>query len=266
MADVITARAIEFIERHHESSFFLFFSTHDIHVPRVPHARFAGKSGTGPRGDAMVQTDWCVGALMEALERHGIADNTLVLFSSDNGPVLDDGYVDQANEALGEHDPNGPLRAGKYSRFEGGTRVPFVVRWPGRVPAGEVSDALFGQVDLAATLCHLAGAEIEEETFVDSRDARRALLGEDRVGRPHLIHEAGALALRRGTWKFIPGGGTRDLLGPWKNVKIPEGGALFDLSRDLGETTDVAAEHPDVLNEMKALLQSIRAQPDRVNR
>ena len=262
MADVITKQAVKWIGENKDKPFFLFYSTHDIHVPRVPHARFVGKSGTGHRGDAMVQTDWCVGELMKALEANGVADNTMVIFSSDNGPVLDDGYKDDANEKLGEHDPNGPLRAGKYSKFEGGTRVPFIVNWPGKVKPGGTSGALFGQVDLANTLCRIAGAEIPAGALVDSRDAGKALVGEDTTGRPHLIHEAGGLALRQGKWKFIPAGGTRDKLGPWKNAKISPGGGLFDLSKDLGETKNVASDNAEKLAEMKALLQKLRENHD----
>ncbi len=262
MADVITERAVNFIEENRAEPFFLFYSTHDIHVPRVPHARFVGKSGTGPRGDAMVQTDWCVGELMAALEKHGLKEKTLVIFSSDNGPVLDDGYKDDANEKLGEHDPNGALRAGKYSHFEGGTRVPFIVRWPGEVAPGGVSGALFGQVDLARTLCGIAGVEVPEAAFVDSRDARAALVDPDAGGRPHLVHEAGKLALRLGQWKFVPGGGTRDELGPWKKAATGKEGALYDLAVDLGERRDLAAEKPEKLAEMKALLEKIKAGAD----
>jgi len=130
MADVITAKALQFLERHRQEPFFLYFSTHDIHVPRVPHPRFAGRSGMGPRGDAILQLDWCVGEILGALDRHGLARNTLVVFTSDNGPVIDDGYRDEAVEKLGDHRPAGPWRGGKYSNFEGGTRVPFFVRWP----------------------------------------------------------------------------------------------------------------------------------------
>ncbi len=137
MADVISHKAVSFIERHRDKPFFLFFATHDIHVPRVPHSRFEGQSTMGLRGDAIVQMDWCVGQVLETLDRLELADNTLVIFTSDNGPVLDDGYVDQANEKLGGHHPAGPFRGGKYSLFEGGTRVPMLVRWPPKVKAAE---------------------------------------------------------------------------------------------------------------------------------
>ena len=136
MADVFTQKALQFIEREKNKPFFLYFATQDNHVPRVPHPRFAGKTGTGPRGDAVAQFDWCIGQIIEALDRLKLTDNTLIIVSSDNGPVLDDGYKDDANEKLGAHKPAGPFRGGKYSLFEGGTRVPFIVRWPARVKPG----------------------------------------------------------------------------------------------------------------------------------
>ena len=190
MADVITKKALDFIDDHKQEKFFLFFSTHDIHVPRVPHSRFVGATDLGPRGDAMVQLDWCVGELLSALEDHGLAENTLVIFTSDNGPVLDDGYVDQANERNGGHQPAGPFRAGKYSKFEGGTRVPFVARWPGKIEPGTTSDALFGQIDLATSFSALVGADVPAGAFPDGQDALDTLFGVDLVGRDFLVHEA----------------------------------------------------------------------------
>src|SRR5688500_10376862 len=159
VADVITEKAVSFIKEHKDEPFFLFFSTHDIHVPRVPHSRFAGKSGMGPRGDVLLQLDWSVGEILDALDEGGFASNTLLIFTSDNGPVVDDGYEDQAVELLGSHKPAGNLRGGKYSAFEAGTRVPFIVRWPGQEKKG-VSDALFSQVDLYASLATLADQTI----------------------------------------------------------------------------------------------------------
>src|SRR5687767_12336453 len=136
MADAFTRKAVAFVEKHREKPFFLFFATHDPHVPRVPHPRFVGKTSMGPRGDAIVQTDWCVGEILTALDRLKLANDTLVIFTSDNGPVVDDGYKDEAVAKLGSHKPAGPFRGGKYSHFEGGTRVPFIVRWPARVKPG----------------------------------------------------------------------------------------------------------------------------------
>jgi arylsulfatase A-like enzyme len=260
MADMITHKAVEWIEENKDESFFLYFSTHDIHVPRVPHSRFEGTSGMGPRGDAIVQMDWCVGELMAALDRLDLADDTVVIFTSDNGPVLDDGYVDFANEKLGDHDPSGPLRAGKYSKFEGGTRVPMIVRWPGHIDEGTTSDALVGQIDFARTLADLTGAAVPDESLNDSQNALAAILGKPTMGRAHLVEETYAgLAIRVGNWKFIPGGGTRDNLGPWVNIKVPKGGLMYELNSDLGETENLAAKQPERAAEMNALLEEIKA-------
>ena len=128
MADVFTQKATGFIEKNKEQPFFLYFATQDIHVPRVPHPRFTGKTAMGPRGDAIAEMDWCVGELLATLDRLKLTDKTLIVFSSDNGPVIDDGYKDDAVAKLGDHKAAGPWRGGKYSLYEGGTRVPFIVR------------------------------------------------------------------------------------------------------------------------------------------
>ena len=264
MADVISHKATKFIEQHEKESFFLFFSTHDIHVPRVPHSRFEGKSELGLRGDAIVQLDFCVGEILKTLDRLKLNEKTLIIFTSDNGPVLDDGYHDQANEKIGKHQPSGPLRGGKYSLFEGGTRVPFIIRYPGKVDRETESAALFGQVDLPTTIAKICAAKIPEKAFPDSRDHTETLFGKNQKGRSHLIHEAGKLAIRVGNWKYIPPGGrTRENLGPWKMVKIPDSGFLFDLDSDLGETRNLASEHPDRVRSMQQLIQKIRNAPDR---
>ena len=140
IADSITAHAVSFIEQHKDEPFFMYFATNDVHVPRFPHDRFRGKNPMGLRGDAIAQFDWTVGQLLEALERTGLAENTLIILSSDNGPVVDDGYDDQAEKLLNGHKPSGNLRGGKYSAFEGGTRVPVIVRWPKTIRQPEVSD------------------------------------------------------------------------------------------------------------------------------
>lgn len=206
----------------------------------------------------MVQLDWCVGEVLGTLDSLGLAENTLVVFSSDNGPVLDDGYHDQANELLGDHRPAGVYRAGKYSKFEGGTRVPFLARWPARIPAGTVSEALFGQIDLPASLTAMVGAELRDDTFLDSTDELDTLLGEDAVGRDHLVHEArGGNALRLGPWKYVSPGRTRDGLGPWKNVPIHDQGALYNLVEDEGEAEDLGGANTEKLRRARGLLQKI---------
>lgn len=260
IADVITARGVSFIERSRDTPFFLYFSTHDIHVPRVPHHRFVGRSGLGPRGDAIVQLDWSVGQLLDALDRTGLAENTLVVFTSDNGPVLDDGYIDQAVELRGEHEPSGPLRGGKYSAFEAGTRVPFIVRWPGRVAPGE-SSALFSQVDLLASLAELTGGTIGDEDAFDSGNHLGVLMGSDPEGSEYVVEHnaAGTLSLRSRAWKYI----MPSEASPYNRfVDIELGNdpapQLYDLRTDVGEHTNVATEHPDVVEDMARVLEETR--------
>jgi arylsulfatase A-like enzyme len=256
MADEFVRRATAFIERQRNTPFFLFFSTHDIHVPRLPHARFAGKSSMGVRGDVILELDWCVGELLAALERTGLTRNTLVIFSSDNGPVVDDGYKDEAKEKLGEHKPSGPWRGGKYSILEGGTRVPFIVRWPRRVKPG-VSDALMSQVDFPATFAALADQQFDSRTSPDTQNMLPALLGDSRKGRRHLVEHSGGLALRRGEWKVIP-----PRPGP-KRTQFTDtetgndaGVQLYNLADDPGEMKNVALEHPERVTELTTLLKT----------
>ena len=253
MAEVFTRRAVDFITRHKGRPFFLYFSTHDIHVPRVPHPRFVGTSAMGPRGDALVQFDWCVGEVLRTLDDLALAEKTLVLLSSDNGPVLDDGYKDQAVEALGDHKPAGPLKGGKYSLNEGGTRVPFLGRWPGKVKPGD-SPAMICQVDLCATLGKLVGTKSDPAVSPDSRDLSSALLGVTEVGRDHIIEHANGLAIREGRWKLIPGTAAA--------AKNAQPTVLYDLETDLGETTNLADRHPEIVVQMKGTLERIRTGRD----
>jgi arylsulfatase A-like enzyme len=257
MADTITAKAVKFMEDNRTRPFFLYFATHDIHVPRVPNARFVGKTDMGPRGDAIAELDWSVGQVLDTLERLKLANDTVFIFSSDNGPVVDDGYQDQAVERLGDHRPAGELRGGKYSAFDGGTRVPFLVRWPGHVKPG-VSDAMVSQVDLLASLASFTNQKLPEDAAPDSFDVMPALLGKTKEGRKHIVEYANALSLIVGDWKVIqPHGGAK------KNVTGNETGndpqpQLFDLKNDIGEKVNVAAEHPEKVKEMLAMLAEIQ--------
>ncbi len=257
IADVLTQRAVRVIERT-SRPFFLYFSTHDIHVPRVPHPRFAGKTPMGPRGDVIAQLDWCVGRVMAALAKANLDTNTLVIFTSDNGPVVDDGYRDDAVEKLGAHKPSGPWRGGKYSNFEGGTRVPFIVRWAGRVAPG-VSDALVCQIDFLTSLVALTGGKLPAGSAPDSSDVLAALLGDSNRGRETLAEQASAVSLRKGKWKFIPVNKgqafNRNTGTETGNAPVPQ---LYDLSSDPGERNNVATAHSEVVNEMRALLQKLR--------
>lgn len=262
MSDTFTAQAVKFIESSKGGPFFLYFAAHDPHVPRVPHPRFTGKSGMGPRGDAILQFDDNVGTILAALDRLGLKENTLVLLSSDNGPVVDDGYKDDAVEKLGSHQPAGPLRGGKYSAFEGGTRVPFIVRWPGKVKPG-VSAALVCQVDFPASFAALTGQSAPDSAR-DSQNVLPALLGEVSSGRTELVEQGGPLSLRQGVWKFIPAS-----QGPAKNKNtnsetgnFPEP-QLYELSQDLGERRNVAKIQPERVQSMAADLEKARLGADK---
>lgn len=257
MADTITAKAVSFIERSKAKPFFLYFATHDIHVPRVPHNRFRGSTPLGVRGDAVQQFDACAGRLLSTLDKLKLAENTLVIVTSDNGPVVDDGYADGSLEALDGHKPAGPLRGGKYSVYEGGTRMPFMARWPARIKPG-VSEALVGQMDLAASFAALTGQKLAEDAAPDSFNVLPALVGESRQGRDHIVEQGGTLAIRKGPWKLIP---PREAAGGKKGSGKTEGSApeLYNLARDLGETTNAAAENPQVVAELTALLNKVRS-------
>lgn len=262
MADVLTKRATAFIEQNKDKPFFLYYATQDIHVPRMPHARFAGKSGLGRRGDVILQFDWAVGEVLKTLDRLGLADNTLVLVSSDNGPVVDDGYHDGAVENLNGHTPAGPLRGGKYSAFEAGTRVPLVLRWPARVKPG-VSSALVSQLDFLATFAALAGEKVPAKAGRDSRDATAALVGDDRTGRDHVIQHAanGRLGVRTAEWKYIePGPGVARAANTHIELGNSQTPQLYQLTNDVGETKNVAAENAAKVAELKALIAKAQAE------
>jgi arylsulfatase A-like enzyme len=253
IADVLTSRATRFIEANKDKPFFLYFATHDVHVPRVPHPRFAGKSGCGTRGDVVEEFDWSVGEVVATLERLKLLDDTLLVVTSDNGPVLDDGYADGAVKDLNGHAPAGPWRGGKYTPYEGGTRVPFIVHWPKRVSPG-TSDALICQIDLLHSLALLVGGKLPSDAAPDSVCYLPALLGETKQGRDHLIEQGGPLALRKGAWKLV----TRP------NAQRPAGRfELYDLQADPSEATNVASQQPDVVRELAALLDRERAGPSR---
>jgi arylsulfatase A-like enzyme len=274
MGDAFAGKACEFIARSKGRPFLLYYASHENHVPRLPHPRYAGRTPLGPRGDAVVAFDDQVGRILAELDRHGLTERTVIVVSSDNGPILDDGYKDQSTElnAKAGHEPAGPFRSGKYSILEGGTRVPFIVRWPGRAPAGKVSDALVSQVDLPATFVKLAGGDAAEYATLDARDHSAALLGG--AGRELLVSstQGGQLSVRDARWKYIPGTGQKGKAA-WKSVAVQPGKAedfkrdaaeqgkdrLFDLVADPAERDNVAAAHPEVVARLKAALDAERA-------
>lgn len=258
MAEVFSEQAVSFVEESGDQPFFLYYAFHQPHVPRLPGPRFQGATPHGARGDVIVEMDWCVGQMLDALDRLGLADDTIVIFSSDNGPVLDDGYVDGAEELKGEHRPAGPLRGGKYSLFDGGTRVPFILRYPGRVAPGE-SDALVCHVDFQASFAALLGQPLADDEAPDSIDVLDALLGRDAVGRAELVVEGmqAKTVVRAGDWAYIPpyagpavSQHTHTELG---NAREPQ---LYDLSADIGQRRNLAGERPEVVAELEARLEA----------
>lgn len=206
LADTLIQESVRWIKEQKSNPFFLFFASHDIHVPRMPNERFQGKSSLGYRGDAIMELDWCVGQLLDTLNELKLSDNTLVIFCSDNGPVLDDGYKDGAVEKLGKHKPAGPLRGGKGSVYEGGTRTPFIAHWPGMINSGS-SDEIVCTIDLAASFASLVGQSLDDSACQDSFNILPALLGKRGAkGRDHLVQQGNdgvKLGLRSGDWKLI---------------------------------------------------------------
>ncbi|MDN3618103.1 arylsulfatase [Polaribacter undariae] len=258
MADHFLGKAQEYVKTHKEQPFFLYYAMQQPHVPRTPHPRFVGKSGMGPRGDVILEADWVVGEFINTLKEEGLLENTLIVFSSDNGPVLNDGYFDDAVEKLGKHDPKGGLRGGKYSLLEAGTRVPFITYWKGTIKPA-VSDAIVCQMDLLASLANLTGTS--EET-TDSKDILSAFIGDADKGRDHLLIEANSkTALRSGDWLMIP---------PYKgwefNKKVnTDLGVLpklqlYNLKEDVGQQKNLAETNPEKLAEMIQVYESLRGE------
>ena len=234
-------------------------------MPRIVHPRHVGKTPLGPRGDAVVAFDEQVGRILDALEQAGVAEHTLVILTSDNGPVLDDGYKDGAvelNRAAG-HLPAGPFRGGKYSAYQGGTRVPFVVRWPGVVRPGTVSDILASQVDLPATLARIAGADPSPFLALDSVviGLSPSLVG----GRDHIVSQGieDRFSLREGKWSYVTPAPARDFAdfhGPGYRPGLPTYvPQLYDLEQDPGETLNLADRFPEEAARLRARLALLRA-------
>jgi arylsulfatase A-like enzyme len=260
MTDVFLGQAKDFITRKKDAPFFLYMALHQPHVPRIPSPRFKGASTKGVRGDVIMELDWLVGEVLAHLKTLGLAENTIVVFSSDNGPILLDGYLDRADELTGDHRPAGPLRGGKYSLFDGGTRVPTLVWAPGRAQPG-VSEALLSQVDFLASFTHLAGVPLAAAEVTDSLQLADAILGRAPAGRDNLVTEGfGAKTLlRERNWVYIPSYPGPALFGD-KTVESGNASApqLYDLSADIGQRKDLASSNPERVQAMKTLLATIR--------
>ena len=251
MADEFVTQARKYIGMQKKGEpFFLYWAAADIHVPRAPHPRFKGKSQLSYRGDAMVQLDWCAGEILKVLEEKGLAENTIVIFTSDNGPVYDDGYEDgttvltSTKESDRGHDGSGPYRGGKYQIYEGGTRVPLIIRWPGKIAPGE-SKAMINQIDFMASFAALLGIDLTADQGIDSRNVWPALTGKDHAGTQILLEEARGNAIRQGNWKFIPAVGKRGKV------------RLYNLAVDVGEKNNLIATEKERAERMAKLLTQL---------
>ncbi|MEO9931732.1 sulfatase family protein [Rhodopirellula bahusiensis] len=262
LSDRWVAESKRWITENKEEPFFLFFASHDLHVPRVVHERFQGSTALGPRGDAIAELDWCVGELMKSLEENGLTEKTMLVFCSDNGPVLDDGYADDANEKLGNHDPNGPYQGGKYTVYEGGTRTPFITRMPGTIPVG-VNDEMVCTIDFAASLAAMVGTELPDDACLDSHNMLGVLMNQSgATGREHLVQQdngkLGNYGYRVGDWKLVRHDHKKsynfDLSMTRKEVPQFE---LYNLESDPAEQNDLSGSEPERAKQMQQELQKL---------
>ncbi len=257
-----TRRAVEFIDQNRDRPFLLYVPHSMVHVPLFVSDKFAGKSGAGLMGDVVMEVDWSVGEILSALRRNHLEQNTLVVFTSDNGPWLS--YGDHAGSAK-------PLREGKGTMFEGGYRVPTIFWWPGKIPAGTTCDELASTIDIMPTVAKLLDTTLPDHK-IDGHDIRPLMFGEAGAKSPHhafyCYYQGGELqAVRDRRWKLhaphsyrtLNGrpGGTNGKPVNYQQQKI--GAELFDLKNDVGETTDVANQHPQVVARLKAELEKGRA-------
>jgi len=249
-----TERAVRFIEKNKDRPFFLYVPYTMVHTPLAVSDKFRGKSEQGKFGDVMMEVDWSVGEILNTLAKHGLENNTLVIFTSDNGPWLN----------FGKHAGSaGPFREGKGTSWEGGVRMPCIMRWPGQIPQGTVCDRMSATMDVLPTLAAITGAPLPEPK-IDGVNILPLLKGEpDANPRDHLFYYYGKQlqAVRQGKWKLhFPHGyrsykgvepGKGGLPGPYAHGET--GLELYDLENDIGEKHDVADKHPEVVEKLKAL-------------
>lgn len=248
MADHFLNKAKAYVKTNKDHPFFLYYALQQPHVPRTPHPRFVGSSGMGPRGDVIVEADWCVGEFIKTLEQEGVLENTLIVFTSDNGPVVDDGYYDDSVEKLGDHKPSGSLRGGKYSLFEAGTRVPFITYWKGKINPG-ISKALVSQLDLLSSFAALVGSE---KKGIDSENLLDVFMGTSINGRKELVLEATSrTAFRKGDWAMIPPYKGRRI-NTYVNIELGNDTLyqLYNLKKDIEQQRNLAESEPIKLAEM----------------
>ncbi|XAM00457.1 arylsulfatase [Phycisphaeraceae bacterium D3-23] len=257
----------EHVAEQPDTPFFLFHNTQGVHLPSLAAERFQGATDAGPHGDFIHELDWVVGELMQTLDELGVADNTIVIFTSDNGPEVPTVIHMRADH---NHDGARPWRGMKRDNWEGGHRVPTIVRWPGQITPGTTTGETMCLTDLMATCAAIVGAELPEDAAGDSFDMLPALLGEARDApiRPYTTHQtiSLALAIRRGDWKYLDhtGSGGNRYRGELEQYILPDNAPdapaqLYNLADDPGETTNLYHEHPEIAAELKALLDHDRA-------
>lgn len=240
----LLAEAIAFIKANKDRPFFLYYASPLPHVKWKPHKTFVGTSKHGTYGDVIQEIDWQVGGLMTALDETKLSNNTLVIFASDNGPQLN----------TEGHGSAGPLRDGKWTNFEGGIRVPCIMRWPGVVKPGSVNDEITAVIDLLPTFCAIAGVDVPKDRVIDGRSILPYLKGTATAPICDTFIVPGA-TIRHKQWKLLlkaqkPGGSRSDTVG--KTDRVPaKAGSLFNLAKDPGETTDVSAKHPEVVADLR---------------
>ena len=265
-------KSLEFMENHAKNSpgkpFFLFHSTQAVHLPSFPGKAFKGKTDAGPHGDFIFELDYVVGELLKTLDRLGFADNTLLIVSSDNGPEVTS-VVNMRKDH--RHDGARPWRGMKRDQWEGGHRVPFIARWPGKIKAGSTTDQTVCLTDVMATCAAVAGAELPNDAAEDSFNILPVLLGKQGKNRPvrrYTLHQTIKLelAIRRGPWKYLDHKGSggnnyaRPSLAPYALPDTaPEApGQLYNLETDPGETTNLYNKHPGIVKELKTQLDTYR--------
>ncbi|WP_443939066.1 sulfatase family protein [Pedobacter sp. MW01-1-1] len=241
LAPTFLSKAQNFIENNQKKPFFLYFALNDIHVPRMPASMFKGKSALGYRGDAILEMDWMVGEITKQLDRLGLTKNTMIIFSSDNGPVLDDGYADDAEVLNGTHKPAGPYRGWKTDIYEGGTRIPFIISWPAKIKAG-TSNALVNQMDFVASFSAFFNQSTPAGEAKDSQNLWPVFVGSSQAGRTTMVEEGYSnLAIVHNDWKYIE---------PYRKVPAQ----LYNLKDDVGEKNNVIDKFPEIKNELESLL------------
>jgi arylsulfatase A-like enzyme len=278
-ATELSKEAVAFIDRHRDEPFFLYYPTTNIHFPLTPNARFEGRTKAGVYGEFVVEFDWAVSQVLDALKRNGIADRTVVVLTSDNGA--------RPHESLNGHACNGPWRGTKRMIHEGGHRVPLIVRWPGRTVAGSVSGETVCLTDFMATFSRMLDRKLPEDAGEDSCDLSPVLFGEayDPPLREATVHHSvsGRFAVRRGDWKLIEAEGDGDYprdakgkmavkrwdpqrnpdTGRWEKLDYfelakPDRVQLYNLAEDPGETRNLAENHLGKVRELRELLDRYR--------